>query len=371
MRPLAESHVLNLSPYIPGKPIKETSKAYGLSHMVKLASNENCYGPSSLAVEAIKKAVHESHIYPNDGRLAFKEKICEHHNGHQLQPRQIVFGNGSNELITLLVRSLVGPKEALLNAWPSFVCYRLACRAHGRTEVTVPLNSDFAYDLPAMAHAIKTAELPIKLVFIANPNNPTGRYVSASALDAFMKQVPEDVVVVLDEAYAEYVEEPDYPDGIDWVNKRPRTVALRTFSKIHGLAGLRVGYAVADPDIAEILHKVRDPFNLNALGMVAAVAAIDDKRHVDHAKEKNLLEREKLSQELRRLGFRILPGAGNFLLATGQTYMPSMEVICEQLLRMGVIIRSVSNYGLPQSARITVGTQHENAQLIESLNKII
>lgn len=339
--------------------------------MVKLASNENCFGPSPMALEAMQKSARDMHLYPNDGRHAFKEAICGHHADKNIHPDQIVLGNGSNELITLLIRGLVGPGEALLNAWPSFICYRLANAAQGRKEVTVVLDDSHGYDLDAMARSISDGGCPIKLVFIANPNNPTGKFVTKGELADFLGHIPHETVVILDEAYADYVVDPAYPDGLSLIHNRPRTGILRTFSKSHGLAGLRIGYFVGDPDIAKILHRIRDPFNLNGMALAAGPAALNDVEHVRKARENNLSELPRLTKSLTELGFDVLPSIANFVMATSGEGMVGMDKIIQSLLEKGVIIRPITNYDRANSARISVGTPQENAYLITALRGIL
>lgn len=371
MLPLVEPHLAALTPYVPGKPIEETEREYGIQGIAKLASNENCLGPSPLALEAASRALQALHLYPDADGFYLKQRLAKLHAAHAVEPAQIVLGNGTNELLTLLVRAFVGPGEAVLNAWPSFVVYRLATRAAGRVEVSVPVAEDLGYDLDAMAAAIERSEHPIKLVFLANPNNPTGRYFGEDALARFITQIPPDVIVVLDEAYAEYVTAEDYPDGMSWVAKRPRFVVTRTFSKIYGLAASRVGYAVCDPQIADILNRLRDPFNVNSVGYAAAMAALDDSAHVERARTHNAMELPKLTAGLERLGLRVTPSVANFVLVHVDERLPPIPTLNTELLKRGVIIRPVANYGLTQSARITVGTTAENERLLGALQEIL
>jgi histidinol-phosphate aminotransferase len=374
MRPLVEPHIERLIPYIPGKPIEETEREYGVTDIAKLASNENCLGPSPKAVEAIRAAATDGHLYPDADAFYLKQRICERHADHGVKPEQLVVGNGTNEVLVLLVRAFVGEGEAVLNAWPSFVVYKLAAAGQNRHEVNVPLDDELGYDLDAMADAIdanKDGEHPIKLVFVANPNNPTGRHIGQGDLERFLARVPDDVIVVLDEAYAEYATADDYPDGLALAAKRPRTVVTRTFSKAFGLAALRVGYAVCDPDMADAMNRLRDPFNVNAIGQLAARAALDDNEHVARAKAHNAAELPRLSEGLSKLGMKVTPSQANFVLAELPEGSLDMGEVYEALLKKAVIIRPVKGYGLPRSARITVGTVEENDRLVEALGAVL
>ena len=370
MRPLVAPHLAALKAYIPGKPIEETEREYGVSGIAKLASNENCLGPSPRALDAVRESLLQSHLYPDAGGFYLKERICSYLSAYGVGPQNLVLGNGTNEILTLLVRAFVGEGEAGLIAWPSFVVYRLALAGQNRQEVSVPLREDLGYDLPAMADALEQSETPIKVVFLANPNNPTGRYFGQVELDAFLARVPEDVVVVLDEAYAEYVQESDYPEGMRLALSRPRTIVTRTFSKAYGLAALRVGYAVCDPEIADVLNRLREPFNVNSVGQQAAMAALDDAEHVQRSIEHNQEELPKIQSALEKMGILVTPSVCNFVLMHLPEGFPTMAEVNEGLLQRGVIVRPVANYGLPRSARVTIGTEAENQRFLHALEEI-
>lgn len=372
MRPLADKHLFELIPYVPGKPIEETEREYGVSHIAKLASNENCLGPSPKAVEAMTKALRESHLYPDADCFYLKEKLCERHQAHGVGREHLVVGNGTNELLVLLVRALVGEGEAVAFAWPSFVVYRLAAKGCGRAEVMAPLRADHAYDLDGLGRAVREDQGgAAKVVFLANPNNPTGTYIGQADFDRFVEGLPADVVLVVDEAYAEYVTAPDYPDGLALAMKRPRTVVTRTFSKIFGLAAQRVGYAVCDPEIADILNRLRDPFNVNAIAQRGATAAIDDTEHVERAREHNARELPRLAAGLTELGLTVTPSQANFVLAELAEGMPDLRTVDTELLKRAVILRPVANYGIQRGARITVGTAAENQRLLTALGEVL
>ena len=368
MLSLAESHIMKLEPYVSGKPIKETKYKYGVKELIKLASNENCIGPSPKAIRAANKAMIECHLYPISGRFCLKERLCEKYLEYGVKFHNIVLGNGANELITLLVRSFIGYKEILLNAWPSFVVYRLAAKATGRQEISVPLTLDLDYDLHRMSEAAKIKN--VKMVFIASPNNPTGKYVNISELISFAQSLPEHIILVIDEAYFDYVEKDDYATAIPLVLSRARTVVLRTFSKIFGLAGLRIGYAICDQQIAEILHRVRDPFNVNGIAQVAALAALEDVEHIEKSKLLNNKELFHVSTVIKNMGLKVTPSVGNFILMHLSDYMKNIDDVVKKLIKKGVIIRPLKNYGLMRAARITIGTRKQNEILLAALREI-
>jgi histidinol-phosphate aminotransferase len=371
MKSLVQPHLRELIPYIPGKPVEETEREYGVQDIAKLASNENCLGPSPAAQKAIQEAMAQNNLYPDAGAFYLKNALCEHHAKQGVTAEHLVVGNGTNEILSLLVRGFVGPGEAILIGWPSFIVYRLAARACHREEVAVPLTSDFKYDMVAMADAVLSHADKVKLVFLANPNNPTGQHISRDELDTFLARTPEDVIVVLDEAYAEYVDVDDYPDGPSLVMNRPRTIVTRTFSKAYGLAALRVGYAICDTEIADILNRMRDPFNVGSLGQVAAIAALKDLDHVQKSAKHNSAERPKLATALESLGFDTTDSQANFVLVQATANMPSITSIYESLLKKAVIIRPVESYDIEGGARITVGTEEENRRLIDALSEIL
>jgi histidinol-phosphate aminotransferase len=373
MLPLAHSRIVNMKPYVPGLAMSATAKAFGLNHVVKLASNENPLGPSPKAVAAAKLAMLGANIYPIERRMAVKERICERHSSHNLRPEQVVLGNGSSELITLLVRSLISENEAVVFGWPSFLTYRLATQVQGCATRAVALNGDGSFNMEALIAACNAEAPASKLIFLTNPNNPTGQYIKATELDTFIAAIPPDVVVVLDEAYAEYaaVLAADIAEGIPWVQKRPRTVVLRTFSKVFGLAGLRIGYAVCDPDIAAVLHRVREPFNVNGIAQEAAMAALDDVEHEYRSRSLNAEQLRRLSAELKTLGFGVTPSVANFVLMHMPGARQDAEKLYVDLLKQGVIVRPVSNYDLPHALRVTVGTAEQNDRLLEALSLIL
>ncbi|MEK6606188.1 MAG: histidinol-phosphate transaminase [Myxococcota bacterium] len=363
---LVASHIAGIVPYVPGKPIDEVERELGLppGRAIKLASNENALGPSPRAVAAMRDAAASSHLYPDGSAWTLRQALAERHG---VAPEEIVVGAGSNELINLLVQAFVGQGEEALLAEQSFLCYELACRALGAAYRRVPLLN-LTFDLDGMAAA---ASPRTKIVFVANPNNPTGTYVARATLARFLDRLPPRVIVVVDEAYFEYADAPDYPDALQYRARRPRLVVLRTFSKIHGLAGMRVGYAICEPEIAGYLHRVRAPFNVSSGAQAAALAALGDDEHVRRSRASNLAERPRLAQALERLGCAVLPSQANFLLVETPAQPLSAAGLYQALLRRGVIVRPLANYALPDHLRITVGTPQENDCLVDHLRGIL
>jgi len=350
----------NLQPYQPGKPIEELERELGISNVVKLASNENPLGPSPRALRALQGSLGELHRYPDGSGFELKRALARR---LRLDPAQITLGNGSNDVLELLARAFLRPGDEVVFSEHAFAVYALVTQAAGGSAMVVPAR-DYGSDPDAMRMAVTAAS---RMIFIANPNNPTGTWLPRDALHAFLRAIPAEVIVVLDEAYFEYVSEPEYPDGIEWLSKFPNLVVTRTFAKIFGLAGLRVGYGVSNPQIADILNRIRQPFNVNTLAMVAAVAALDDDEHVRASVELNRRGMQQLRDGFERLGLRYIPSAANFI---------SVEVgdaarIYDALLRKGVIVRPIANYGLPRHLRVTVGLEAENARFLDALESVI
>jgi histidinol-phosphate aminotransferase len=360
--PLVPSHVASLTPYVPGKPIEEVEREYGVSDVAKLASNENALGPSPRALAAAREACAKVHLYPDGSAFHLKAALAAKLG---VTADEIVVGNGSNELLELVVRTFVGEGEEVLTAAQSFVVYRLASQAHGRTCVEVPLR-EHRYDLPAMAERLSART---KVVFLANPDNPNGTYFGAAELERFLAAVPERALVVLDEAYVEFVTAGDFPDGLQVRKGRPNVVVCRTFSKIHGLAGLRLGYAVASPEIASYLDRVRAPFNVNLVAQAAGLAALADEEHVARSRALVASELPFIADGLRALGAAPVPSQANFVFAD----FPGRPApaLFDALLRQGVVVRPMHGYGFPTAQRITVGLRPENEKLLAALRKVL
>lgn len=352
---LVPDHIAALRSYVPGKPIEEVERELGIT-AIKLASNENPLGPSPRAVDAAMKYLAQSHRYPDAGGTYLREKLAARHN---LPLENIVLGAGSTELIQLLCRIYLGPGRLGLTSEGSFLMFELSARAVGSEAVMAPLQ-DYAFDLDALAARLDDR---IRALYIANPNNPTGTLVTAAALDRFLEKLPPDVLVILDEAYCDYVDDPGYTRSLDYVRAGRYLIVLRTFSKVHGLAGLRIGYGLAHPEIISALDIVRSPFNVSGLAQVAALAALDDTEHVRRSVESNRRGRAFLLEELSRLGLRVVPSVTNFLyLETGGEAREAFEA----LLKLGVIVRPLGFMGMPRGLRVTVGTEVENHCLVEA-----
>lgn len=358
LRDRINQHILALEPYQPGKPIEELERDLGISDSIKLASNEHPFGPSPKVIAAIHAALGETHRYPDGTSFALRGRLATR---LEVDPGQLVFGCGGSEILELLAKVLLSPGDEVLYAWPSFAMYPIVAQGMGASSIRIPLDADQCHDLPAMADAVTDKT---KLVFVCNPNNPTGTSVGAEQLDAFMERVPEDVVVMLDECYWEFAQRSDFPDSLAWIKRRPATLVLRTFSKIYGLAGLRVGYGVAGPELAEYLQRARHPFNVNRLAEAAAVAALDDREHVERSLQMVLDGRAYLTRELREMGIEVTPSDANFLLA--RVGMGVYDV----LLQQGVIVRPMTGYGMDDCLRITVGTPEHNERLVKTLRRL-
>jgi histidinol-phosphate aminotransferase len=350
-------NIKNLTPYIPGKPIEELERELGISGSVKLASNENPLGPSPKAIAAIKKALDGLNRYP-DGSGHYLSRALAGKYG--VDASQVLLGNGSNELIELLIRTFVRPGDEVISADPSFVVYKMITQAAGGTNVIIPCK-DSRHDLDAMAERITPKT---KVVFIANPNNPTGTMNTRAEMDRFIGRLPDHVLVAVDEAYFEYVTHADYPESLDYVKDGRNLVALRTFSKIYGLAGLRIGYGITLPEIAELVNKVRQPFNTSSLAQIGAAAALADRKHVEKSIATNNEGKQYLSLSFDRLGVSYVPTEANFIFF--EVPRDGKELY-DALLKQGVIIRPMGGNKL----RVSVGTPEENKRFVEELEKAI
>jgi histidinol-phosphate aminotransferase len=360
----AYSSVEDLVPYSAGKPIEEVAREMGLTRIVKLASNENPLGMSPLAVEAMQRAAADVNRYPDGAAWDLKTKLSEH---LEVPGENIILGNGSNEILELLAQLLLTEGDETLYAWPAFVVYRLATLAHGGRGIEVPLDKDLKHDLAAMGEALTDRT---RIVYVANPNNPTGTYVDRDDLERFMDKVPENVPFVLDEAYFEFARHlGDFPDGMDYFRQGRPIVVVRTFSKAYGLAGLRVGYAVMPEPLADLLNRVRQPFNVNSIAQAAAIAALEDPDFVQKGLDHNREELTRIQISVESMGLTVTPSFTNFILIDlgGR----SGQDIYEGLMKRGVIVRPMAPYGLPQTIRVTAGLKEENDMFISALKEII
>lgn len=346
-----------IQPYQGGKPIEEVQRELGITDIIKLASNENPLGPSSLAVQAIAKSATQVHLYPDGNAYYLKRDLAQHLG---VSPESLILGNGSNDVLQLVAEAYLAPDDEVIYAAGAFVVYSLVTKLCSATAIVVPMVND-THDLPAMAAAITDKT---KVIFIANPNNPTGTMVTADETAAFMEQVPDDVLIVFDEAYYEYVARSDYPKTLPYVLEGRNFIIIRTFSKIYGLAGLRIGYGIAPPTLVETLNRVRQPFNCSLVGQAAARAALKDTDHVTKSQKSNTTGKAFLYKAFDDMGLRYIKTEGNFIMLHVE---PSGAEITEALLRQGVIVRPMAGYGYPNSVRVTIGTQQENARFITAL----
>ncbi len=348
-----------IRPYPPGKPIEEVERELGRT-AIKLASNENPLGPSPKAQEAIRKFVDRLHFYPDGSGYYLRQKVA----GIQgLSMNEVILGAGSTDLIELVAKTFLMAGDEAITSESAFYMYRLAIEDMGAGFVQIPMR-DTTFDLPAIAHAVTQRT---KVIYLGNPNNPTGTMFTAEELDRFLDAIPPRILVVLDEAYFEYVQRPDYSRSVDYVRAGRNILVLRTFSKVHGLAGIRLGYGMGHRELIECLHRIRSPFNASSIAQAAGIAALDDHEHVARSVESNRKGMKFLTEELTLQGVRYTPSAGNFLLVdTGRD--------CEEdflrLLHEGVIVRPMKLYGFPTALRVTVGTQEENEIFLEALQRV-
>ena len=357
---LATPGVRGLHPYVPGKPVEELERELGISDIVKLASNENPLGPSEVALDAVRNGMNEWARYPDGNGFALKQKLSTR---HEINPGMITLGNGSNDVLDLIVRAYAGPNSEVIYSQYAFAVYALSTQAVGAQAVVTPAL-DWGHDLDAMEQAITDRT---SLIFIANPNNPTGTWLTENQIRSFMSNVPEHVIVVLDEAYCEYIELPDFPDGLRLQAEFPNLIVTRTFSKAWGLAGLRVGYSISCEPIANVLNRVRHPFNVNVAALTAATTVLDDFAYLNKSKQVNSEGLEQLEKGLKDQGFEYIPSVGNFI--SFDTGRDGVEVF-QSLLKQGVIVRPVANYGMPAHLRVSVGLQEENQRFLSALSKV-
>ncbi|MGH7927191.1 MAG: histidinol-phosphate transaminase, partial [Candidatus Binatia bacterium] len=337
-------YIRTLIPYAPGKPIEEVEREYGIANSVKLASNENPLGPAPKALEAIRARLGELHLYPDGDCFYLKERLSKKLG---VAPDQIIFGNGSNEIIELAARTFMRAGDEAVMARQAFIVYQLLVQAVGGLAKQIPLR-EFTHDLEAISKAVSPRT---RLVFLANPNNPTGTIYRRGAWERFLDRLPEEALIIADEAYFEYVRDPEYPDSLRYHDHGKTILTLRTFSKLYGLAALRIGYGVASREIIEVMQRVRQPFNVNAVAQWAALAALDDQEHVGKSLEANRQGMEFLNAEFDRLGLAYVPSHGNFILVR----VGNGNEVYQRLLAQGVIVRPVGAYEFPEYLRVTVG----------------
>jgi len=353
-------HIKTITPYEPGKPIEELEREFNLRNTVKLASNENALGPSPRAIEAIKEHENNLHRYPDGGGFYLKEALSSFHG---VKPENIILGNGSNEIIELSARTFLNSGEEAVMADQSFVIYDSVTRAAGGKSITVPLNG-YSHDLGAMAEAVTSRT---RLVYIANPDNPTGTSVGKKVLKTFLEGIGDDQIVILDEAYSGYEDRDDFPKSLDFFREGRKVIIMRTFSKIYGLAGLRIGYGIASEDIISVMNRVRQPFNTNSLAQVAAIAALTDSGHIRKSREMNIEGKEYLYGEFRRLGLSYVLTDSNFILVR----VGNGRGVYEMLLKEGVIVRAMDPYRFTDHIRVTIGKPAEIRIFIQKLESVL
>ena len=358
----APEYVRAIAPYVGGKPIEEVARELHLdpATIIKLASNENPRGPGPKAVAAVTAAAAELTRYPDGNGFALKAALSER---YHVAPEQIVLGNGSNDVLELTTQAILRPGDHAVYSQHAFIVYPLATQARGALGIEVPAR-EYGHDLDAMRAALTPRT---RIVFIANPNNPTGTWIAGHAVESFIASVPQDVLVVLDEAYNEFLDPSEQVQSTAWIGRYPNLVVSRTFSKAHGLAGLRVGYGVMDAAIADLLNRVRQPFNVNSLAQAAAIAALDDSAYVEESRRLNREGMRQLESGLKALSIRYLPSHGNFILIE----VGEAAAVNQSLLKQGVIVRPVANYDLPEWLRVTVGLPAENARFLAALESAL
>jgi len=358
---LAPPYIRAIAPYQPGKPIAELERELGISGIVKLASNENPLGCSPLAVAAMHDAIKTIALYPDGNGFELKDALSRRYG---VEHARIVLGNGSNDMLELAARAFLAPGDMAVYSAHAFAVYPLATQAVGATGISVPAKN-FGHDLEAMRKA--AIEQQAKLVFIANPNNPTGTFLDAAELLDFLHALPPQILVVLDEAYNEYLPEDKHYDSVAWLREFPNLIISRTFSKAYGLAGLRVGYALANPQVADMMNRVRQPFNVNSVAQAAAVAALRDEAFVRQTHELNRRGMQQITQGLGKLGLEFIPSYGNFISFKIGNGMKMYR----RLLELGVIVRPVASYDMPDYLRVSIGLESENEKFLSALKQVL
>ena len=352
-----------IKPYVPGKPVEEVERELGLSNVIKLASNENALGPSPLAVKAMQENAEMMHIYPDGNCYYLKEALAAK---LKIKPDQLLFGNGSDEILSFLTLALINPGDEAVMVAPSFSEYDFAMRLMGGVPRLVPLvGSEFAYDFDAVLAAVNDQT---RIVFICSPNNPTGSYIQRADFERFLSMLPDEVLVVLDQAYIEYVTDSSHPEGLDYIEQGYPVIALRTFSKIYGLAGLRIGYGIASSALIAGLNRVREPFNVNAMAQKAALAALSDTAHLGNSVALVEQGRKKLSAGLSALGLKPVPDQANFCFV--DIGVDSRQAF-QALLQKGVIVRTGDIFGYPTYIRVTYGTAEQNERFLAALKDVL
>jgi len=359
---LAPSYIRSIAPYQPGKPISELERELGITGIVKLASNENPLGASSASVAAMKEAIKTIALYPDGNGFNLKDALVKR---FDVTHANVTLGNGSNDLLELAARAFLSPGDKVVYSAHAFAVYALATQAVGATGFTVPATNGYGHDLPAMLKTAKAKK--VKIVFIANPNNPTGTFLTPDALLVFMRGLPAEILVVLDEAYNEYLPKENHYDSVAWLKEFPNLIITRTFSKAYGLAGLRVGFALAHEQVTDMMNRVRQPFNVNSVAQAAAVAALRDVSFVKKTFELNRSGMAQITDGLTKLGLEYIPSYGNFVAFR----IANATAMYRRLLELGVIIRPIGNYDMPDWLRVSIGLESENAKFLHALKHAI
>lgn len=362
VKDVVQPYVFSIPPYVPGKPIAEVQRELGIGKAIKLASNENALGPSPLALAALRKHLREVNIYPESSAPDLRSGLAER---YSLTPGNVILGNGSDEIMQMLAHVFLGIEDEAIIAENSFSMYRIVTKLFGAKPVFVPLTN-YHLDLDATLRAVNERT---RIIFLASPNSPTGTVITGSQLEKFLDAIGDrKLLVVFDEAYAEYVNREDAANGLTYLDKHPGMIVLRTFSKIYGLAGLRVGYGLAQPWLIDLLNRVRAPFNVNLAAQEAALAALTDTAHVERSLKMNADGMVYVSGQLKSLGFEVVESQANFI-----TFAPDIDagLLYEELLRKGIIVRRLASFGMPDHIRVTIGTQSQNKAFIKALKQVI
>lgn len=361
MQKIIRKDITDIQAYQPGKPIEEVKREFGLKNVIKLASNENALGPSPKAIKAVLKAIRSLHRYPQGDCFYLKKALAAR---LKVETSSLMFGNGSDELIDIILKTVYVPSAEIITADTTFLEYEISASINGFKIKKIPL-ADFKFNLKKIEKSISKNT---KVIFIANPNNPTGTYLNENEVVSFLKNIPKHILIVFDEAYFEYVEEKDFPSLIPLIEKNSNIILLRTFSKIYGLAGLRIGYMIAPKVFVNAAERIRQPFNVNTLAQVAALEALNDASFLKKTRQLNSNEKKFLYGKLKKLGLVFTPSAANFIFVK---FTCDVSPIFQQLLKKGIIIRPMNAYKLNAYGRITIGTRAENTKLIQSLENIL
>lgn len=360
IKDLVRKNILNIKPYEPGKPIEELKRELDISHIIKMASNENPLGPSKRAIKAMRRAIMSVNRYPDGSCYHLKEALRKNLN---VSPRNLIIGNGSNEIIELALRAFLNKGEEVIMSEPSFLIYNIASRVAEGSPIIVPLK-DFKVDLDGISDSITDRT---KLIFIDNPNNPTGRSIGEAEVERFLERLADSAIVVFDEAYNEFVERGDFPDTKRYIGRK-NIIILRTFSKAHGLSGLRIGYGIGDRDTIEFMNRARQPFNVNSVAQMAAIASLEDKEHIERSQLVVSEGKQFLYKNLDSIGLNYIESDTNFILVELRR---SAKEVFDRMLKEGVIVRAMDAYKLDNYIRVTIGTMSENRRFIEALKKVL